>query len=133
MRSGKTHAVHDLRVIIEGKRHLPSRTYEIVSEASDWVKAALEGAGVNFSYASCEEEDHYGFAAFRIIRSNRGGSVILDLKVAEIRDTPYIFAEVRSVGRTEGSLFPFFGNIRSEDGRDLLLHYIADFLMSTET
>lgn len=132
MRSGDPEAIDDLQLIIETKRHSPTRTIDVVSEAGRWLKAALKGAGVQFSYASCEAEDHYGFAAFTIVRNYRGQPVSLELKVAEIRETPYLFADVRSLGKFEGNLFPFFGDLRSEDSRELLLHYIADFIMSTD-
>lgn len=132
MRSGEPHASEELKLLIEIKRGQPSQTIDVVSEAGRWLKAALKGADVKFSYSSCEEQDHYGYAAFTIVRSYAGEPVSLDLKVAEIRSTPFIFAEVRSLGRHGGTLFPFFGDMRSEDGRDLLLHYIADFVMSTE-
>lgn len=56
----------------------------------------------------------------------------LDMKIAEIRGMPYIFAEVRSLGKFDGTRFPFFGDLRSDDERDLLLHYVADYLISTE-
>jgi len=131
MRSGNPEASDDLRLIIETKRHSPARTVDVVSEAARWLKAALKGADVRFSYASCEE-NHYGFAAFTILRNYRGQPVSLELKVAEIREMPYLFADVRTLGKYEGTLFPFFGDLRSDDSRDLLLHYIADFLMSTD-
>jgi hypothetical protein len=132
MKSGDPAPVDDLRLIIDTKRHAPTRTVDVVSNTARWVKAALKGANVRFTYSSCEEEDHYGFASFTIIRSYKGDPVSLDLKIAEICDTPYMFSEVRSLGKHEGTLFPFFGEISSEEGRKQLLHYVADFLMSTE-
>lgn len=130
MRSGNPEVSDDLQLIIETKRHAVARTVDVVSEAAHWLKAALKGADVNFSYASCEQ-DHYGFAAFTICRNYRGQPVSLELKVAEIRETPYLFADVRTLGKFEETLFPFFGDLRSDDNRELLLHYIADFLIST--
>lgn len=132
MRSGDPVPIDDLKLVMDAKRGVPTRTVEVVSEAAQWLKAALKGAGVPFSYASCEEEDHYGYAAFTLIRTYRGEPVSLDLKIAEVRDTPYYFAEVRSLGKFGGTLFPLFGDLRSDDQRDLLLHYVADFLLSAE-
>ena len=132
MHSGEPQPTDDLKLLIEMKRHAPSRTVEVVSNAARWLKAALTGADVKFTYSSCEAEDHYGFAAFTLVRNYRGQPVSLDLKIAEVRDSPYYFAEVRSLGKYEGTLFPFVGDLRSEDSRELLLHYIADFVMSTE-
>lgn len=133
MKSGNPDAIDDLKLVIETKQHAPAQTVDIVSESARWLKAALKGAGVKYSYASCEEENHYGFAAFTIVRTDKNKPVCLDLKIAEVRDTPYMFAEVRALGKNDGTLFPFFGECRSEDGRELLLHYIADFVMSTDT
>lgn len=132
MRSGDPNASGDLLLIIQSKQHAPTRTVEVVSEAARWLKSALKGADVPFHYASCEEEDHYGYAVFTIVRRYDDRPVSLELKIAEVRDTPYMFAEVRSLGKSTGTLFPFFGDIRSDDDRDLLLHYIADFVMSTQ-
>ena len=132
MRSGDPQPNDDLRHVIAAKQNSPSHAVEVVSEAARWLKGALKGADVHFSYGSCEERDPFGFAAFTIVRSYHGMPTTLDLKIAEIRDTPYIFAEVRTHGKSEGTLFPFFGDLRSEDHRDLLLHYIADFVTSTQ-
>ena len=132
MQSGDPAPIDDLKLIIETKQNTPNRAFEVVCEATGWMKAALKGAGVAFSYWSCEEKDHYGFAGFTIVRRYRGEPVCLELKIAEIRDAPHFFAEVRSLGKLDGSLFPFLGEMRSTDSRELLLHYIADFVMSTE-
>lgn len=131
MKSGDPQPINDLQLVIETKRHLPARTVDTVSEAARWLKSALKGAQVNFRYASCEERDHYGFAAFTVIRSYKDAPVCLELKVAEIRDTAYVFAEVLSLGGSKSRLFPFFGEMQSESGRELLLHYMADFVIST--
>lgn len=132
MKSGDPEPIDDLSLVIAAKQSAPSQTLEIVSKAASWLKAALKGAGILFTYSSCEKEDHYGFAAFTIIRNYHGQPASLDLKVAEIRNSPFIFAEVRALGKFEGTMFPFFGNLRSEDDRDLLLHYIADFVISAD-
>lgn len=131
MRSGDPKPNNDLRHVIAAKLEGPSPTVEVVSEAARWLKGALKGADVHFSYGTCEERDAFGFAAFTVVRSYQGVPTTLSLKIAEIRDTPYIFAEVRMHGTSEGTLFPFFGDLRSEDSRDVLLHYIADFIVST--
>lgn len=132
MKSGDPEPIDDLSLVMAAKKSAPCRTVEIVSEAAGWLKAALKGAGVSFNYSSCEKEDHYGYAAFTIIRNYHGQPSCLDLKIAEVRNRPYIFAEVRSLGKLEGGMFPFFGNLQSDDDRDLLLHYVADFLISAD-
>jgi hypothetical protein len=131
MRSGDPEPVEDLKLIIETKRHQPTSTVDVVSNASAWLKAALKGAGVHFSYSACREE-HYGYAVMTLLRSHRGHPVSLDLKIAEIQNRPYVFAEVRSLGRFGGTMFPFFSDMQSDDSRELLLHYISDFILSTE-
>jgi len=133
MKSGDPQSSEDLRLVIQTKQHAPSITLDVVSDAARWLKAALKGADVKFSYASCEEQNHYGYAAFTVFRSYRGEAVSLEMKIAEIRGTPFVFAEVRSLGKFGGTLFPFFGDLRSDDDRDLLLHYVADYIISTET
>ena len=39
--------------------------------------------------------------------------------------------ETRS-SKADGTLFPFSGPAATDDDRSLLLHYIADFVMSTQ-
>lgn len=132
MKSGDPEPIDDLSLVMAAKQSSPSRTLEVVSKAAQWLKAALKGAGVPFSYSSCEEENHYGFAAITIIRKYRGQPASLEIKIAEIRDRPFIFAEVRSLGKLEGTMFPFFGDMDSDNDRDLLLHYLADFVISAD-
>ena len=57
------------------------------------------------------------------------------------RSAPTSPASVRLIARVGAGvtqraarsiLMPFFGDLHSENGRDLLRHYVADFLMSTE-
>lgn len=132
MRSGDPDPIDDLKLLLDTKRHAPTRTVDVVSSAARWLKAALKGADIAFNYSSCAEGDHFGFAAFTLIRTYRDQPVSLDLKIAEVRETPYFFAEVRVLGKIEGTLFPFFGDLRSDDSRELLLHYIADFVISTQ-
>lgn len=131
MKSGDPKSNDDLRLVMATKRGGMSPTIEIVSEASKWMKAALKGADVPYSYAACEEQ-HYGFAVFTLIRSYRKSMICLELKIAEIGSCPYVFAEVRSLGKVEGKLFPFFGPIHSQEDRDILLHYVSDYLLGTE-
>jgi len=131
MKSGDPRPNDDLKVVMDAKRGAPSNTVDIVSEASGWLKAALKGAGVFFNYASCDE-DQYGFSVFTIIRFYKKIPTTLDIKIAEINGRPYVFAEVRSLGKFEGTLFPFFGNLKDESDRELLLHFVADFVLSTD-
>ncbi len=131
MKSGDPEPNDDLRLVMASKQSAASQTVEIVSEASRWLKSALKGVDVAFNYAACEE-NYYGFSVFTIIRRYRQTLLSLELKIAEVRSKPYVFAEVHSLGRIGGTLFPFFGDLQSDDERDRLLHYVADFILSSE-
>lgn len=133
MKSGKPAPIEDLQLIINQKRSAHSITCDVVSEAANWLKSALLGAEIRFQYGACDFEDHYGYAVFIILRKSGQTRLLLEIKVAEIAEEPMLFAEVRSVGRSSGSLFPFFGEISSEEGQKRVLHYIADFILSTES
>lgn len=133
MKSGDPAPKDDLKLLIERKRNQAGLTMDVVSEASNWLKAQLKGAGVSFHYAACEAEDHYGFAVMVISRWKNNSTYFLELRLAEIGEQPFLFAEVRAIGKTDASLFPYFGEIHSEEGRNLAMHYIADFLLSTES
>lgn len=132
MKSGKPDPLYDLKFIIDRKRSTPSQTCEVVSKAAAWLKAQLAGCNIMFQYGACDYEDHYGYSVFIIGRKSRGNRIILELKVAEIDARPFLFAEVRSLGHSNGSLFPYFGEISTEEGRNLFLHYISDYILSTE-
>lgn len=132
MRSGDPLPSDDLKLIIETKQHRPNTTVEVVSDATNWLKAALKGADVPYSYSACEQA-HYGYAVITILRNYGTEPVSLELKVAEIQDRPYVFAEVHSLGRFGGTMFPFFGDLQSDESRTQLLHYVADFMLSTQS
>lgn len=131
MQSGDPRPADNLKLLIEQKQNSPSVTCEVVSQASRWLKAELTGAGVAFQYAACDERDHYGFSVFTVTRTTGESQLVLEVKVAEIGGRPYAFAQVRSLGRSGSVLFPLFGEVSSGDGRELLLHYVSDFLLST--
>lgn len=132
MKSGTPKATFGLKNIIGLKAASPARAVDVVSEASAWLKSALGGAEVPYDYSPVEENDHFGFSAFTILRTYRGERVNLDIKVSEIKGTPYVAAEVHTLGRLSASLFPFYGEIATEPEQELLLHYIADFLLGTK-
>lgn len=132
MKSGQPEPIDDLQLIIDTKRHAPNINVDVISDATRWLKAALDGADVKYSYASCEEGEPYGYAVLTIMRHYHSQLMILELKVAEINTQPHVFAKVRTTGKNPDTLFPFFGNLRSDEQRDSLLHYIADFVISSQ-
>ena len=132
MKSGDPTPLADLQIILAEKRNMPSQTSEVVSEASKWLKAALKGAEIDFHYAACDDKEHYGYSVFVINREHSDGRYILEAKIAEIQGKAYLSAEVRIVGRDPSNLFPYFADFSADDGRQRALHYIADFLLSSE-
>ncbi len=132
MKSGTPDPDDDLKLILKTKENSPSRTCEIVSEATRWLKAQLNGCEVPYQYAACEEQAHYGHAVFFITRKVDKARMSLELKVAEIEDVPHVFADVHVLGNLDGRLFPYFGEVGSQEGQSRVLHYIADFILSTE-
>jgi len=126
------HASDQLALIINQKRNMPSDTCEVVSKASTWLKAELTGANIRFHYGACEENDHYGYASFLITRRYKDNPVVLEVKIAEIKSRPFGFADVRSTGRASGLGFPFFRMLDEDESRELFLHYLSDFILSTQ-
>jgi hypothetical protein len=132
MKSGDPAPLSDLQTLLAQKRSLPSTTVEVVSEAARWLKAQLKGAEVDFHYAACEDRDHYGFAVFVITRNVPEGRYLLELKVAEIDEKPFLSANAKMHGRYETSLFPYFSAMHTEEERRRALQYISDFLLGTK-
>lgn len=130
MKSGKPEPSCELDLLIKKKENQPSLTVEVVSEASRWIKSELAGAGIAYHYAACDNFDHYGFSVFTIIREHRTANLSLEIKVAEIGGVPYFFTNVRELGHGHSSLFPFSGEMGSEAGRQSLLEYLSDFILS---
>lgn len=119
-------------MILETKRNSESDACRIVSEASSWLKAELIGANVKYQYGACQEE-LWTFSCFNFLRGGDEETLSFELKIAEIHRTPFAFIDVHPVGKPQERRFPFFGEIETEEGKTRVLHYIADFLLSTET
>jgi hypothetical protein len=132
MRSGEPTPSDELQVLILQRKGTENDSIDVVSSAARWLKAALYGADLPFQYAACGEHGYAGYAIFFIMRSQDDVRLLLEVKLAEIGGKPYAAAEVRTLGHMQGSPFPFFGPITSTSERDLLLHFIADFVASTE-
>lgn len=133
MKSGEPQPLFDLQTLIAQKRHLPSLTCSVVSEASRWLKAQLIGANVAFQYAACDDRDHYGYSVLLVQRSSTSGQFILEVKIAEIGGKAFVQAQTRMIGRIDGYHFPYFGPFHNPEDREMALQYISDFLLATET
>lgn len=122
--------VETLKFLLQTKKAAYTRSNEIVAEAVSWMRTQFQNAEVPFYYSE-GGASHGTYGYFQIKSLLKETAITLHLKIAEIHSTPYVFAEVRVRGQHETILFPFFGEIGSEDGRVVILHYIADFLLST--
>jgi len=131
MKSGNPDPASDLYMILETKRNSASDSCRIVSEASGWLKSELKGASIPFQYGACQDE-LWSFSSFHFLRDGDDEKLSFELKIAEIDRRPYAFIDVHPVGKSQERRFPFFGEINSDSGKRQVLHYIADFILSTE-
>lgn len=120
-----------LAMLLQAKKANPNLAHDVVMEASDWLKGQLNTADVKFSFASCEKE-YCGFSTFQINSIYHGASVTLFIKIAEIKGLAHVFADIRVLDEVQRIMFPFFGEISSDEGKLTALNYIADFLLSVE-
>jgi hypothetical protein len=127
-----TKTMETLKFLLQSKSADSSRAQEVVSEAVSWMRAQLQNAEIPFHYAD-GGIGHGIYGYFQIKSLLKQTAITLHLKIAEINGEPYVFSEIRVRGQHESILFPFFGQIGSEEGRVTILHYIADFLLSTTT
>lgn len=119
-----------LKYLLQSKSADCSKAQEVVSEAVSWMSTQFKNADIPYHYSDGGlAHGIYGY--FQIKSLLKQTAITLHLKIAEINGEPYVFAEIRVRGQHEGILFPFFGPIGSEDGKVTILHYIADFLLST--
>jgi len=123
--------MNDLEMLIQAKKANPDLAHDVVTAAANWLKHELRTAGVEFSYSACEH-DYCGYATFHLHCVWQDTDITLVMKIAEIRATPYLFADIRVLEQEEQVLFPFFGEMGSDEGKEIALNYIADFLLSVE-
>lgn len=119
-----------LKLLLQSKQDDCALASEVVGAAVSWMGTQLHNAEV-----SCHYSDgglgHGVYGYFQIESLLKDTAITLHLKIAEINGLPYASVEVRVRGEHQGILFPYFGEIDSEEGKLTLLHFIADFLLST--
>lgn len=129
MNSGTPEPADDLSLILNLKKTQSNEALQVVSDASRWLKAQLSGAGAKYHYTPCEADNPSTSAMFSVTKELKGTIVVLDLKVAEVNGKPFVFAQVLKVGAQPTHLFPLFTDLSTQDAKQNLLHYIADFLL----
>lgn len=132
MYSGDPEPADTLKFIIDKKRENAELTCEIVGAAAKWLKSELIGADIKYTYLSCDSELHYGYSMFLISRTSLSKQMSLSIKIAEVNEKPLAFCEIKVSGSAGYSAFPLDTELASEDGKHLLLAYIADFVLSCE-
>lgn len=119
-----------LKFLLQGKKADLQTPREVVLEATGWMRTQLDNAAIE--YQQVERGTGLGAYSHFQIKSRTGElSITLHLKIAEINGHAFAFAEVRVTDQRETVLFPFFGEITTTDGKTTILHYIADFILST--
>ena len=119
-----------LKFLLQSKKADDPELHEVVQDAVSWMRGQFENAEIPFHYSD-GGVGHGAYGYFQIKSLLRETAITLHLKIAEINGEPYVFSEIRVRGQHESILFPFFGQIGSEEGKLVILHYIADFLLST--
>ena len=119
-----------LKFLLSSKKADLESPREVVHEAVGWMHTQFHNAEVAYHYSDGGSGlGSYGY--FQIKSILKETAITLHIKIAEINHIPYAFSEVRVRGHHEMILFPFFGEIGSADGKLTILHYIADFILST--
>lgn len=119
-----------LKFLLKSKQADLESPREVVREAVEWMHTQFHNAELAYHYADGGSGlGSYGYFQFKSILKET--AITLHIKIAEINGIPYAFAEVRVRDQQETTLFPFFGEIGTADGKLTILHYIADFILST--
>lgn len=119
-----------LKFLLQSKKADLDAPREVVREAVDWMHTQLQVAEIPHHYSDGGSGlGSYGY--FQIKSLLKQTAITLHIKIAEINGIPYAFAEVRVRGHHEMILFPFFGEIGTNDGKSTILHYVADFILTT--
>jgi len=119
-----------LKFLLQSKKADPDTARDVVRGAAEWMHIQFMNGGIPHEYA--DGGSGLGcFSHFQIKTRLGKTAITLHLKIAEIKGSPYAFSEVRVTDHQETVLFPFFGEIGSSTGKETILHYIADFILST--
>jgi hypothetical protein len=119
-----------LKFLLQGKKADINRSRDVVNEAVSSMHQQFQNAEIAYYYSDGGfGPGAYGY--FQVKSLLKEQAITLHLKIAEINGVPYVSAEVRVRGRHESVLFPYFGEIGSEEGHLTLLNFIADFLLSS--
>ncbi|MGD7654611.1 MAG: hypothetical protein ACQCXQ_15440 [Verrucomicrobiales bacterium] len=119
-----------LKFLLQGKQADGSVASQVVEEAVSWMHEQFRNAGIQYHYS----DGGAGFGVygyFQIKSILKEQAITLHLKIAEINGMAYAASEVRIRGHHEGIMFPYYGEIGSEDGKLNLLNFVADFILST--
>jgi hypothetical protein len=120
-----------LKFLLQSKKGDISRPSDVVAEAVSWMSTQLHNAEVPYHYSD-GGVGHGIYGYFQIKSLLKDIAITLHLKIAEINGVPFVSVEVRVRGQHQGILFPYFGEMGSEEGRLLLLNFVADFLLTTK-
>lgn len=117
-----------LKFLLQGKKADRNMSKEVVTEAVSWMHTQLQTAGIESEFTEGGANFGY-FGCFRIKSLLKSSTITLHMKIAEINGMPYVHAEVHD--EQDQVMFPYFGEIGSAEGKLTLLHFIADFRLST--
>ncbi len=120
-----------LTYLLETKKSDTQRASVIIDRACGWLRQQLEDANVAYHFTDSGVQEHGGYGYFQIKALFKGTPITLHTKIAEINGKPYCFSDILVRGQQDRLLFPFFGEIGSHEGKLTILHYTADFLLST--
>lgn len=119
-----------LKFLLESKKADLATPARVVQEAVDWMHTQFLNASIDHEYAA-GGTGLGRYSHFEIESKLRETEITLHIKIAEIHGSAYAFSEVRVRGKQDVILFPFFGEIGSAEGKLTILHYVADFILST--
>ncbi|MCP5532249.1 MAG: hypothetical protein H7A49_03635 [Akkermansiaceae bacterium] len=120
-----------LKFLVASKLADESTPGEVVREAAEWLQIQFQNAAIEYQFVPVGS----GIACYTIFQVKPRDPklpLLLELRIAEIKSVPYVSAEVRQVAAENHVVcFRYFGEMGIGEGRDTLLHFIADFVLST--
>lgn len=109
-----------LKFLLQSKQADVENPHDVVVDAVEWMRSQFLHAGISFHFTDGGAGlGAYGY--FQLKSLFKDTAITLHLKIAEINRTPYAFAEVRIRGQHESILFPFFGEIGTDEGKLTML------------
>ncbi len=121
-----------LQEIIQAKESTPLKKTKLSQELGQWLSNQLNQSGEDHQLYDCDTQ-FYSYSRITLQRNLHGIQASLEIKIGEIDNAPFYFADVRLIGHYYRPMLPVSGPLSSAPEKNRLLNYIADFVLGVRS